>query len=228
VVEAPGFVAGVDDVCSVGDAVHDGFGEAGVGEDLGPLAEREVGRDDQRGALIALGDDLKYELRGTVGQSEIPELVEDDELGAGVARDDAAELAAALGRLQLVREGSEGGEPDAASLLAGEGSEGEIAKCVLPVPESPRRMTLSRSSIQVPCASAAIVAWGIFGFSSNWKSSRRLVSGNLASISRRRSRRSERSVTSASKSAARYAVGVCWSRVASSVSPRKRARTVGR
>ena len=130
VVEAPGLVAGVDDVCSVGDAVDDGLGEARVGEDLGPFAEREVGRDDQRCSLVALGDDLEDELCCTVGECEVSELVEDDELGAGVARDDAAELAAALGCLQLVREGGECGEAHAASLLAGEDRERDRQVCL--------------------------------------------------------------------------------------------------
>ena len=49
---------------------------------------------------------------------------------------------------------------------------------------------------------AAIVACGIFGLSENRKSSRRLICGNLASINRRFSRRSARSVISASSSAA--------------------------
>ena len=83
----------------MGDAIDDGLGEAGVGEDLRPLPEREVGRDDQRRALVALGDDLEHELGGAFGQREISELVEDDELGAGVARDDFAKLTVALGCL---------------------------------------------------------------------------------------------------------------------------------
>jgi hypothetical protein len=39
--------AGFDDVGAVGQAVDDGFGEPGVGEDFRPLAEGEVGGDDQ-------------------------------------------------------------------------------------------------------------------------------------------------------------------------------------
>ena len=57
-----------------------------------------------------------------------------------------------------------------------------VARCVLPVPESPIRITLSRSSIQEPSASAAIVAWGTFGFSAKRKSSRRLIAGKRASM----------------------------------------------
>ena len=97
--EAPGLGAGVDDVGAVGEAVDDGLGQPGVGEDLGPLAERQVGGDDQRAAFVALGEDLEDELGGAVGQREVAELVEDDELGAGVAADDSGELAARSGLL---------------------------------------------------------------------------------------------------------------------------------
>ena len=117
--EAPGLGAGVDDVRSVGEPVDDGLREPRVGEYLGPFAEREVGGEDQASAFVAFGEDLEDELGGAVGQREVAELVEADELGAGVAADDACELLAALGLLQLVREGGERGEPDAAALLAG-------------------------------------------------------------------------------------------------------------
>src|SRR3954454_16621469 len=89
VAEAPGLVAGVDDVRAVGEAVDDGFGEAGVVEDLGPFAEGQVGGDDQRPAFVALGEALEDELGGAGRQGEIAELIQDDQLGAGVASDDA-------------------------------------------------------------------------------------------------------------------------------------------
>ena len=94
VAEAPGLGAGVDDVRAVGEAVDDGLGEPGVGEDLGPFAEGQVGGDDQRSAFVAFGEDLEDELGGAVGQGEVAEFVQDDELGAGVAPDDPGELAA--------------------------------------------------------------------------------------------------------------------------------------
>lgn len=67
VAEAPGVGAGVDDVGAVGEPVDDGFGESGVGEDLGPLAEGEVGGDDQRASFVAFGEDLEDEFCGAVG-----------------------------------------------------------------------------------------------------------------------------------------------------------------
>lgn len=43
---------------------------------------------------MAVGEDLEDELGGAVGQREVAQLVQADELGAGVAADDARELAA--------------------------------------------------------------------------------------------------------------------------------------
>lgn len=53
------------------------------------------------------------------GQRQVAELVEHDELGARVAADDASELAARRGLLQLVGEPGERREADPASLVAG-------------------------------------------------------------------------------------------------------------
>jgi hypothetical protein len=76
VVEAPGLGAGVDDVGAVGEAVDDGFGEPGVGEDLRPFAEGEVGGHDQAAAFVAFGEDLEDELGGPVGQGKVPQFIE--------------------------------------------------------------------------------------------------------------------------------------------------------
>jgi hypothetical protein len=62
---------------------------------------------------------LEDEFGGALGQGEVAEFIEAEELDAGVAGDDAVELAARLGFLEFVGEGGEGGEADAAALLAG-------------------------------------------------------------------------------------------------------------
>ena len=74
--EPPGLGAGVDDVGFVGESVDDRFGESGVREDAGPLAEGEVGRDDQAAAFVAFGEDLEDEFGGAVGEREIPQFIE--------------------------------------------------------------------------------------------------------------------------------------------------------
>src|SRR6266545_5979598 len=119
VLEAPGLAAGLDDVGAVGESVDDRLGEARVGEDLRPLAEGEVGGDDPRGALVALGDHLEDELGGAFREGEVAELIKDEELDAGVAADNALQLAPRLGLLELGGEAGEGCEAHAAALLAG-------------------------------------------------------------------------------------------------------------
>jgi hypothetical protein len=76
VAEAPALGAGVDDVCLVGDPVNDGLREPRVGEHLGPLAERQVRRDNQAAAFVAFADDLEDELGGTLGQVQISQFVD--------------------------------------------------------------------------------------------------------------------------------------------------------
>ena len=44
---------------------------ASPGEDSGPVLESDVGRDDDRAALVAFGDDLKEELGASLVQSQI-------------------------------------------------------------------------------------------------------------------------------------------------------------
>ena len=102
VAKAPGLGAFVDDVSAMGEAIDDRLGESGVEEHLGPLSERQVGGDDQRAALMAIGEHLEDQFGGAIRECEAAQLVQDDELGARVAADDASELAAALGLLELV------------------------------------------------------------------------------------------------------------------------------
>jgi hypothetical protein len=68
---------------------------------------------------VAFAEDLEDELGGAVGQRQVAKLVENDEFGAGVAADDAGELAVGLGFLELVGQAGERGEAHAAPLVAG-------------------------------------------------------------------------------------------------------------
>ena len=53
--------AGFDDGSAVGEAVDDRGAQAGVGEGLGPAAERFVGGDRDGGLLFAFGEDLEQQ-----------------------------------------------------------------------------------------------------------------------------------------------------------------------
>jgi len=43
-----------------------------TGKDSGPVLESDVGRDDDRAALVAFGDDLKEQLCASLVQGQIP------------------------------------------------------------------------------------------------------------------------------------------------------------
>src|SRR5680860_1110996 len=59
VTKAPGLTPGLDDVSAVCEPVDDRLCQPRIGKDLGPLAEGQVGGDDQRAALVAFADHLK-------------------------------------------------------------------------------------------------------------------------------------------------------------------------
>ena len=82
VLEPPAVVAGLDDVAVVGEPVEQRRGHLGVAEDAGPFAEGQVGGDDHRGALVELADQVEQQLAAGLGERQIAEFVEDDEVQA--------------------------------------------------------------------------------------------------------------------------------------------------
>jgi hypothetical protein len=60
--EAPAFVAGLDDVAVVGQPIEHGGGHFGVAKDLRPICEGEIGGDQQRHVLIELADQVEQQL----------------------------------------------------------------------------------------------------------------------------------------------------------------------
>ena len=71
VLESPAFVAGLDDLAMVGEPVEECRGHLGVSEDGWPFAERQVGRDDDRGAFVELADQVEQELAAGLGEGQI-------------------------------------------------------------------------------------------------------------------------------------------------------------
>jgi len=57
--EAVGVAVEGEDDGAVEEAVEHGCGDGGVTEDVTPGADAAVGRDDDRGFQVALGDDLE-------------------------------------------------------------------------------------------------------------------------------------------------------------------------
>jgi hypothetical protein len=81
--ESPAVVAGRDDVAVVSEAIEERGSHLGVAEDARPFAEGEIGRDDDRGAFVEPADETEEELAAGLGEEQIVELIENDEVHAG-------------------------------------------------------------------------------------------------------------------------------------------------
>ncbi len=55
----------------------------GVDEDAGPLAEAQIGGDDDRRALVEPADEMEEQLPAGLGEREVAQFVENDEVHAG-------------------------------------------------------------------------------------------------------------------------------------------------
>lgn len=74
-----------------GEPVDDRGDEAGVGDDATPFGEWEVGCDRDAGFFFAFGEDLEQEFGAAAVEFDVAELVEAEEVEAGVAADEASE-----------------------------------------------------------------------------------------------------------------------------------------
>jgi hypothetical protein len=102
----------LEDVGVEGDPVDDGGDEAGVGDDLAPLAEGQVRRHRHRRFLFAFGEDLEQQL-GTSGvEGDVAELVQAEEVQASVAGHDPRQAAFVGGLGELVDQLGGGGVAD--------------------------------------------------------------------------------------------------------------------
>ena len=82
VFEAPGFVTGFDDLAMMGQAVQERGGHLGVAKHSWPFGESEVGGDDDGCAFVKFADQMEQQLAPGLGEGEIAQLVEDDEVEA--------------------------------------------------------------------------------------------------------------------------------------------------
>jgi hypothetical protein len=80
VLEAPALVAGFNDVAMVDQAVEQRCRHLGVAEHARPFAEREVRCHDDRGLLVKPTDQMEQQLSAGLGEWQVAELVEDDEV----------------------------------------------------------------------------------------------------------------------------------------------------
>ena len=83
VLEAPAFVAGLDDLAVMGQAIEQGRRHLRVPEDARPFAKVEVGGDDDRGLLVEMADQMEQELPASSGRRADSQFIEDGEVRAG-------------------------------------------------------------------------------------------------------------------------------------------------
>ena len=81
--EAPAIVSSFDNIAMVCEAIEESGRHFGVCEDAWPFAEGEIGGDDDRGALVKPADEIEQQLTAGLGEGQIAEFVEDDEVHAG-------------------------------------------------------------------------------------------------------------------------------------------------
>src|SRR5712691_4845250 len=84
-------------VAVVQEPVEDRRSENVVAEDLAPLPDELVGGDEKAALLVAASDELEEEMRRSLLEGQIAELVDDQELGLGVEGELVGELAVELG-----------------------------------------------------------------------------------------------------------------------------------
>ena len=102
VAEAPGVVAGLEDVAVVGQSIQQGRGHLGVIEHLSPFAEREVGGDDQAGAFVEFADQMEQQGAPSRREWQVAQFIKDHQIGISQAQGDASGLAFRLLLLQRV------------------------------------------------------------------------------------------------------------------------------
>ena len=64
----------------VGEPVEERGGHLRIAEHRGPFAEGEVGGDDDRGLLVKAADQVEQELTAGLGERQVAELVQSDEV----------------------------------------------------------------------------------------------------------------------------------------------------
>ena len=66
----------------MGETVEQRRGHLGIAENGGPFAEGEVGGDDDRGTLVEPAHEVEEQLPACLGEGQVAEFVEDDEVAA--------------------------------------------------------------------------------------------------------------------------------------------------
>src|ERR1700728_2771338 len=117
VFEAKAVVSGFKNVAAVGEPIEQRGRHLGIAEHGGPLAEAEIGGDDDAGALVELAQQMEEQGPAGGAERQVAKLVEDDEIGVGEPRRDLARFALKLLLFESVDEFDGGEEPYALAVM---------------------------------------------------------------------------------------------------------------
>jgi hypothetical protein len=117
VFEAEAVVSGFEDVAAVGKTIKQRGRHLRVAEHGGPLAEAEIGRDDDAGALVELAEQMEEQGSARGAEWQVAEFVEDDEVGVGKPPRDLAGFALKLLLFESVDKFDGGEEPDPLAVM---------------------------------------------------------------------------------------------------------------
>jgi hypothetical protein len=81
--ESPTVVTCFHDVAVVSQAVEQCGRHLCIAEHAGPFTEREIGGDDDGGALVKPADEMEQQLAAGSGERQVAEFVEDEEVHVG-------------------------------------------------------------------------------------------------------------------------------------------------
>ena len=128
--EPEAFAVHLQDVDMMSEPVEERTGEAFGAEDAGPFIERQIGRDDGRPALVALGEDLEEQFGAGWRQGDVAQFIDDQEPVFCQLLLQAQETLLVVGFEQLVDQSGCGDESDGQALLAGGQSEPQGDVCL--------------------------------------------------------------------------------------------------
>src|ERR1700728_2430346 len=117
VFEAKAVVSGFKNVAAVGEPIEQRGRHLGIAEHGGPLAEAEIGGDDDAGALVELAQQMEEQGPAGGAERQVAKLVEDDEIGVSEPGRDLARFALKLLLFESVDEFDGGEEPDALAVM---------------------------------------------------------------------------------------------------------------
>jgi hypothetical protein len=107
----------------MGQAIEDRARQALGSEHVGPFVEGQVRGDDDRAALVSLGDDLEEQLGAGLAEWYEAQFVDDEEVLDRECLLDPLQAAVVGGLDEFVDESCGGGEADFQALLAGSETE---------------------------------------------------------------------------------------------------------